>query len=168
MMSLQYKLSTVFITNLFLFFSSCAINQDDEKNQFKLMPAVSEKKFKQGYYNHNIEKIRYAYSPTGDSLPLLYGLTQNIKIIDVNIKSKFSKDILSKDSTGKATKYNLKADFEFSLNTGEVSRTIKMFEEFKIDNIEDNVEENNYIKIIKRNFAEIVSEKLILNINQNK
>ena len=82
MMSLQYKLSTVFITNLFLFFSSCAINQDDEKNQFKLMPAVSEKKFKQGYYNHNIEKIRYAYSPTGDSLPLLYGLTQNIKIID--------------------------------------------------------------------------------------
>ena len=93
---------------------------------------------------------------------------QSIKIIDVNIKSKFSKDILSKDSTGKATKYNLKANFEFTLNTGNNSRTIKMYEEFKIDNIEDNVEENNYIKIIKRNFAEIVSEKLILNINQNK
>ena len=93
---------------------------------------------------------------------------QSIEIINVNIKSKFTKDILSKDSTGKATKYNLKADVEFTLNTGEVSRTIKMFEEFKIDNIEDNVEENNYIKIIKRNFAEIVTEKLILNINQNK
>ena len=93
---------------------------------------------------------------------------QSIKIIDINIKSKFSKDILSKDSTGKATKYNLKANFEFTLNTGNNSRTIKMYEEFKIDNIEDNVEENNYIKIIKRNFAEIVSEKLILNINQNK
>ena len=93
---------------------------------------------------------------------------QSIEIINVNIKSKFTKDILSKDSTGKATKYNLKADVEFTLNTGEVSRTIKMLEEFKIDNIEDNVEENNYIKIIKRNFAEIVSEKLILNINQNK
>ena len=93
---------------------------------------------------------------------------QSIEIINVNIKSKFTKDILSKDSTGKATKYNLKADVEFTLSTGEVSRTIKMFEEFKIDNIEDNVEENNYIKIIKRNFAEIVTEKLILNINQNK
>ena len=93
---------------------------------------------------------------------------QSIEIINVNIKSKFTKDILSKDSTGKATKYNLKADVEFTLNTGEVSRTIKMFEDFKIDNIEDNVEENNYIKIIKRNFAEIVTEKLILNINQNK
>ena len=93
---------------------------------------------------------------------------QNIQIINVNIKSKFSKDILSRDSTGKATKYNLKANVEFALDTGEVSRTIKISEEFKIDNIEDNVEENNYIKIIKRNFAEIISEKLILNINQNK
>ena len=93
---------------------------------------------------------------------------QNIQIINVNIKSKFAKDILSKDSTGKATKYNLKANVEFALDTGEVSRRIKISEEFKIDNIEDNVEENNYIKIIKRNFAEIISEKLILNINQNK
>ena len=93
---------------------------------------------------------------------------QNIQIINVNIKSKFAKDILSKDSTGKATKYNLKANFEFTLDTGDDLRTIKMFEEFKIDNIEDNVEENNYVKIIKRNFAEIVSEKLILNISQNK
>ena len=93
---------------------------------------------------------------------------QNLKIINLNIYSKFSKDILSKDSTGKATKYNLKANVEFTLDSGDDSRTIKMFEEFKIDNIEDNVEENNYIKIIKRNFAEIISEKLILNINQNK
>ena len=81
-MSLQYKFSTVFITSLFLFFSSCVMNQDDVKNQFRLMPSVSEKKFKQGYYNQKIEKIRFAYSPTGDSLPHLYGLTQNIKIID--------------------------------------------------------------------------------------
>ncbi len=93
---------------------------------------------------------------------------QSIEIIDVDIKSKFSKDILSKDSTGKATKYNLKANFEFTLDKGDDLRTIKMFEEFKIDNIEDNVEENNYIKIIKKDFAEIVSKKLILNINQNK
>ena len=97
-----------------------------------------------------------------------YNKNKSIKIIDVDIKSKFSKDILSKDSTGKATKYNLKANFEFTLGRGDDLRTIKMFEEFKIDNIEDNVEENNYIKIIKRNFAEIVTEKLILNINQNK
>ena len=97
-----------------------------------------------------------------------YNKNKSIKTIDVDIKSKFSKDILSKDSTGKATKYNLKANFEFTLGRGDDLRTIKMFEEFKIDNIEDNVEENNYIKIIKRNFSEIVSEKLILNILQNK
>ena len=82
MMSLEYKFSTVFISSLFLFFSSCVLNKDDEKNQFRLMPSVSKKKFKQGYYNQKIEKIRFAYSPTGNSLPLLFGLTQNIKTID--------------------------------------------------------------------------------------
>ena len=93
---------------------------------------------------------------------------KNLKIINLDIKTKFTSNILSKDTTGKATKYNLKADVEFTLNTGDDTRTIKMFEEFKIDNIEDNVEENNYIRIIKRNFAEIISEKLILNINKNR
>ena len=93
---------------------------------------------------------------------------KNLKIINLDIKTKFTSNIVSKDTTGKATKYNLKADVEFTLNTGDDTRTIKMFEEFKIDNIEDNVEENNYIRIIKRNFAEIISEKLILNINKNR
>ena len=93
---------------------------------------------------------------------------KSLKTINLDIKTKFTSNILSKDTTGKATKYNLKADVEFTLNTGDDTRTIKMFEEFKIDNIEDNVEENNYIRIIKRNFAEIISEKLILNINKNR
>ena len=93
---------------------------------------------------------------------------KNLKIINLDIKTKFTSNILSKDTTGKATKYNLKADVEFTLNTGDDTRTIKMFEEFRIENIEDNVEENNYIRIIKRNFAEIISEKLILNINKNR
>ena len=92
----------------------------------------------------------------------------DLKQIDVNIDSKFTKDILSKDLTGKATKYNLKANIKFTLISTDATRKITFNEEFKIDNIEDNVEENNYIRIIKRNFAEIISEKLILNINQNK
>ena len=87
--------------------------------------------------------------------------------INVKIVTKFTKDTLSKDSTGKATKYNLKAKVKFFLNSKQSSRTVTFIEEFKIDNIEDTVEENNYIRIIKRNFAEIISEKLILNINQN-
>lgn len=92
----------------------------------------------------------------------------NLKTINIDIKTKFTSNTVSKDTTGKATKYNLKADVEFTLNTGDDTRTIKMFEEFKIDKIENKVEENNYIRIIKRDFAEIISERLILNINKNK
>ena len=90
-----------------------------------------------------------------------------LKTINIKIESKFTKDTLSKDSTGKATKYNLMANVKFTLDSEEGSRTITFKEEFNIDNIEDTVEENNYIRIIKQNFAEIISEKLILNVNQN-
>tara|TARA_B100000575_G_scaffold238702_1_gene201101 strand:- start:1701 stop:2165 length:465 start_codon:yes stop_codon:yes gene_type:complete len=90
-----------------------------------------------------------------------------LNTINVKIESKFTKDTLSKDSTGKATKYNLIANVKFILDSEKGSRTVTFKEEFKIDNIEDTVEENNYIRIIKRNFAEIISEKLILNINQD-
>ena len=81
-MPLQHKFLIVFITGFFLFFSSCIMDQDEEKNQFRLVPSVSEKNFKQGHYKQKIEKIRYAYNPKGHSLPILYGLTQKIKIID--------------------------------------------------------------------------------------
>ena len=91
----------------------------------------------------------------------------NPNTINLRIESKFTKDTLSKDSTGKATKYNLMANVKFTLDSEEGSRTITFKEEFNIDNIEDTVEENNYIRIIKQNFAEIISEKLILNVNQN-
>ena len=83
------------------------MNQDDVKNQFRLMPSVSEKKFKQGYYNQKIEKIRFAYSPTGDSLPHLYGLTQNIKIIDNPEEAQIEFAILS-DEKFIAESYTLK------------------------------------------------------------
>tara|TARA_B100000575_G_C22854233_1_gene499605 strand:+ start:140 stop:607 length:468 start_codon:yes stop_codon:yes gene_type:complete len=91
-----------------------------------------------------------------------------LRQINLDIKSKFTKDILSKDTTGKATKYNLKANVKFILMSEETTEEITFDEEFKIDKIEDNIEENNYIRIIKRDFAEIISEKLILSINKDK
>ncbi len=91
-----------------------------------------------------------------------------LRKINLDIKSKFTKDILSKDTTGKATKYNLKANVKFILMSEETTEEITFDEEFKIDKIEDNIEENNYIRIIKRDFAEIISEKLILSINKDK
>ncbi len=91
-----------------------------------------------------------------------------LRKINLDIESKFTKDILSKDTTGKATKYNLKANVKFTLISDDKNQEITFDEEFKIDKIDDNIEENNYIRIIKRDFAEIISEKLILSINQDK
>ena len=90
------------------------------------------------------------------------------QIIKLDLNSKFNKFSVAKNSKGETTKYNLKAVIEIKLTTNEVNRKIILIEEFKIDKINDSVEEENYIKIIKQDFAQSFVERLILDIRKNK
>ena len=81
-MLLQFRFSIVLIIGCQLFFLSCLNNQSKQEDQYILIPSVLDKDFKEGHYKKEIKKIKYAYSPTNDSLPILYGLTQHIEIID--------------------------------------------------------------------------------------
>jgi len=56
----------------------------------------------------------------------------------------------------------------FDVNSKNYSSKIVFVDEFSIDKIDDTIEENNYIKIIKRNFAQTAIEKIILNIRQRR
>ena len=75
---------------------------------------------------------------------------------------------MAKNSKGETTKYNLKGVIEIKLTTNDVTRELILIEEFKIDKINDSVEEENYIKIIKQDFAQSFVERLILDIRKNK
>ena len=90
------------------------------------------------------------------------------QIINLDLNSKFNKFSVAKNSKGETTKYNLKAVIEIKLTTNEVTRELIFVEEFKIDKINDSVEEDNYIKIIKKDFAQSFVERLILDIRKNK
>ena len=92
----------------------------------------------------------------------------NIEKIKISYESDYEKIILTKNTKGEATKYNLKVRVIFDIRSENFSTKILFKDEFSIDKIEDTVEENNYIKIVKNNFAERAVEKVILSIRQKK
>ena len=93
---------------------------------------------------------------------------EEYQIINLDLKSNFDKFSVAKNSKGETTKYNIKADIKVKITTDGVTRELILIEEFKIDKINDSVEEGNYIKIIKKDFAQSFIEKLILDIRKNK
>ena len=92
----------------------------------------------------------------------------NIEKIKISYESDYEKVILTKNTKGEATKYNLKVKVIFDISSENFSTKILFEDEFSIDKIEDTIEENNYIKIVKSNFAERAIEKVILSIRQKK
>ena len=91
-----------------------------------------------------------------------------VEKIKISYDSTYEKIILTKDTKGEATKYNLKVNVIFDINSENYSTKIVFNDEFNIDKIDDTIEENNYIKIVKRNFAERAIEKIILSIREKK
>ena len=92
----------------------------------------------------------------------------NVEKIKISYESDYEKIILTKNTKGEATKYNLKVRVIFDIRSENFSTKILFNDEFRIDKIEDTVEENNYIKIVKNNFAERAIDKVILSIRQKK
>tara|TARA_B100000989_G_scaffold294309_1_gene273211 strand:+ start:616 stop:1080 length:465 start_codon:yes stop_codon:yes gene_type:complete len=90
----------------------------------------------------------------------------HVEKITINFNSNYQKIILSKNTKGEATKYSLKVKVIFDINSKNYSSKVIFDDEFSIDKIDDTIEENNYIKIVKRNFAERAIEKIILSIRQ--
>ena len=91
-----------------------------------------------------------------------------VEKIKISYDSTYTKIILTRDTKGEATKYNLKVNVIFDITSENYSTKIVFNDEFNIDKIDDTIEENNYIKIVKRNFAERAIEKIILNIREKK
>ena len=89
-------------------------------------------------------------------------------VFDINAETKFEKIILTKDATGDATDYRL--DFTVKFIIVSENKEISYKESFKIKKNDQKFEQTNYEKEIKRNFSEIVKDKLVLyllNIDDN-
>ena len=81
-------------------------------------------------------------------------------VFDINAETKFEKIILTKDATGEATDYRL--DFTVRFIIISENKEVSYKESFKIKKNDQKFEQSNYEKEIKRNFSEIVKDKLVL------
>jgi hypothetical protein len=79
--------------------------------------------------------------------------------IFLTAETKFKKNILTKDSTGKISNYQLEAEAIFVIKP--TNKVIKIKEKKILDSKDDKFEEARYEKSIKQSFAYSMSRKLI-------
>ena len=84
----------------------------------------------------------------------------SLNVFDINVETKYEKIILAKDSTGDATDYRL--DFNVKFTILSENKEISYKESFKIKKNNQKFEQSNYEREIKRNFSQIVNDKLVL------
>ena len=100
----------------------------------------------------------------------LYSSKGSQNIYDIKIDTDYEKKILTKNSSGVITDYNLSVASKFSIRFKNKDKTFKFEENINIKNQTDTFEQNTYEKNIKRNFASSIRDKLIsaiLSLNDN-
>ena len=90
------------------------------------------------------------------------------KIISIKINSKYSRQILAKNTLGSTTDYQARAVTEFEINRNEITEKLVVDEKFNYQKISDSYEEKSYEQTLKRNLASSISQKLILRLSSTK
>ena len=79
--------------------------------------------------------------------------------IYVEVKSEYKKIILSKDTAGEVTNYQLEANVVFLIES--TNKVIKINEKKIMENMSDKFEETKYERSVKQSFASSITNKLI-------
>src|SRR6056300_47574 len=70
------------VATLILLIAGCSTPPTSLEASFLLLPSVAESNYKNGDSNIDLASLEWAFSPNGDALPLLYGHTKQLKIVD--------------------------------------------------------------------------------------
>ena len=91
--------------------------------------------------------------------------TSSKNLYKIKINSAVNKKIISKNTAGKTTNFEIKVDVIFEVNYEKNKEVITFTESLKIKNIDDTFEQRKYENIVKNNFAKSIKEKLIIKLN---
>ena len=113
--------------------------------------------------NFSIEQIEFAGDRDLNNFLKInldrYKSEKNSNKISLNVETKYEKNILSKDGTGKISSYQLNAEAIFIIKS--TNKKIKIEEKKILDSKDDKFEEARNEKSIKQIFASSISSKLI-------
>ena len=89
---------------------------------------------------------------------------ENEELIKISINSSYKKKDLSKNLTGKVEDYKIETTTSFIVIRNKNEKNFSFSEEYTIKNFDDDFEERNYEKKIRRNVANINYQKLMLQL----
>ena len=89
----------------------------------------------------------------------------SVEIISIKINSKYSREILAKNTLGSTTDYQARAITKFEINKNEIIEKLEVSEKFNYQKISDSYEEKSYEQTIKRNLASSITQKLIMRLS---
>ena len=111
--------------------------------------------------NFSIEQINFSGERELNNF-LKIGLTRYKSTSDkkffIDVESEFSKNIITKDKTGKVTNYELVANVTFKFKS---SKEIEFRQKKIIENLNDNFEQSKKERSVKQIFATSIINKLI-------
>ena len=94
-----------------------------------------------------------------------YNSNNSEKKYNIDIETKYIKDIIAKDTTGAPTEYKLTINVSFKINSNDYDREFIFQESFNMKSITDKLEEKDYEENIKSNLVNIITRKLILQLS---
>ena len=87
------------------------------------------------------------------------------KQYDIDINTKYTKDIIAKDTTGAATEYKLTINASFKVSSNDYEKEFVFQEGFNMKSISDKLEEQDYEENIQSNLVNTICRKLVLQLS---
>ena len=139
---------------IFIFVSNCGYTTV-YKNQKTIDFKISIQEMKGDKSINNLVKSKLSK----------FSSTDSEKIYKIEVNSIYSKSVLSRDITGKASNLKLSTRIEFNVIQNEKKQKFSFEENLNIENLSDSYEQNKYENIIKNNFVTTIVEELIIKLS---
>ena len=148
------RLKSIYLITIFLLFISCGysplykdlsnINFSITLNEVNGNRTINNLiKTKLNTYNSNVAEKNY----------------------NIDVNTKYIKDIIAKDTTGAATEYKLTISTSFNVSSSDYKREFIFQESFNMKSISDKLEEQDYENNVQSNLVNIITRKLILQLS---
>ena len=139
---------------IFIFLSHCGYTTVYKDQQISNLKIVIEELNGDKNFNKILNSKLRELKNTG---------SKNIYYLTIN--SNFKKNIIARDSRGKATDYELSVEVSFEIKKEKFSDNISFNESFKLSSGGDSYKQKRYESNIIDNFASSIKEKLIFKLN---
>ena len=97
-----------------------------------------------------------------------YAFNDSENIFDVKVDTKYTKNIIAKDSTGAATEYKIIIEVIFRVNSKNYNNEYKFKESFNMQSMSDKLDQQDYEENIQSNLVNTITRKFILRLSTLK